>query len=117
MSQARLEELISIDLRNYGIAAAEDCSQRLSTHVNTDVLDAIQRSASKPWVSDTPYEKGACVPDLNVLLIDGGKLDKDILEIIFWWMRVLDRNERFVFMTLRKIHSLVRILLSMYLYS
>jgi hypothetical protein len=55
--QARVEELIGVDLDDYAIATAEDCSQRLKTYVNSEVLDAIQRSVSKPWVSETPYAK------------------------------------------------------------
>ncbi|XP_011026983.1 PREDICTED: uncharacterized protein LOC105127407 [Populus euphratica] len=48
--KARVEELIGVDLDDYAIATAEDCSQRLKNNVNSDVLDAIQRSVSKPWV-------------------------------------------------------------------
>ncbi|KAF9689139.1 hypothetical protein SADUNF_Sadunf01G0060500 [Salix dunnii] len=40
--QARVEELIGVDLDNYAIATAEDCSQRLKTFVNSDVLDALK---------------------------------------------------------------------------
>jgi hypothetical protein len=49
--QGRVEELLGTDLRNYAIGAAEDCSKKLDMLFNFDVLDAIQRSASKPWVS------------------------------------------------------------------
>ncbi|CAK7335868.1 unnamed protein product [Dovyalis caffra] len=76
---ARVEELIGVDLDDYAIATAEDCSQRLKTFVNSDVLDAIQRSASKPWVSETPYAKDTCLPDLSVLVINARKLEKDFL--------------------------------------
>ncbi|KAE8667106.1 Nucleotide binding,nucleic acid binding,RNA binding [Hibiscus syriacus] len=44
----RIEELTGIDLAGHGVAAAEDCSKRLNSYVNSDVSDAIQRSASKP---------------------------------------------------------------------
>ncbi|XP_048131855.1 uncharacterized protein LOC115754379 isoform X3 [Rhodamnia argentea] len=86
------EELISLDLQNHGIAAAEDCSKRLTDYVNPEVLDAIQRSASRPWVSDTPYEKNACIPDLNVLLIDARNLRQDFLQGVSWWTSVLNWN-------------------------
>lgn len=93
--QARVEELIGVDLTNYAIAAADDCSERLNTYVNSAVLDAIQRSASKPWVSQTPYAKDACVPDLSVLLINAKRLGKELVEAVLWWNRVLNLSERF----------------------
>ncbi|KAF8023102.1 hypothetical protein BT93_F0563 [Corymbia citriodora subsp. variegata] len=91
--KGRAEDLISLDLQNHGIAAAEDCSKRLTDHVNPDVLDAIQRSASRSWVSDTPYEKNACIPDLSVLLIDARNLRKDFLKAVSWWTTVLKWNK------------------------
>ncbi|KAJ6426335.1 hypothetical protein OIU84_022030 [Salix udensis] len=36
------EELIGVVLDNYAIATADVCSQRLKTHVNSDVLDALK---------------------------------------------------------------------------
>lgn len=95
MVQGRVEELIGIDLSNYGVAAAENCDTRLSNLVSTAVLDAVQRSVSKPWVSETPYAKNACIPDLNVLLIDARKLEGDFLQAILWWRKVLNQSERF----------------------
>ncbi|XP_039061629.1 uncharacterized protein LOC120205948 [Hibiscus syriacus] len=89
----RIEELTGIVLTAHGVAAAEDCSTRLNSYVNSDVLDAIQRSASKPWISMTPYEKDACMPDLSLLLIDGKKLE-DFLETVLWWSKVLDLSDR-----------------------
>lgn len=80
----------------YAIAAAEDCSKSLDTYVNSDVLDAIQRSASKPWVSETPYATNSCMPDLSLVLIDSRKLEKDFLEAFLWWSKVLNWSERFV---------------------
>ncbi|GMI77795.1 hypothetical protein HRI_001448800 [Hibiscus trionum] len=85
----RIEELTGMDLTAHVVAAAEDCSKRLNTYVNSDVLDAIQRSDSKPWISVTPYEKDACMPDLSLLLIDGKKLE-EFLEIVLWWSKVLN---------------------------
>ncbi|XP_059658297.1 probable galacturonosyltransferase 6 [Cornus florida] len=92
--KGRVEELLGIDLSNYDIAAAEDCSKRLSAYVNFDVLDAIHRSAAKPWVSGTPYAKNACLPDLSLILIDATKLDKDLVQAILWWTKVLNTRER-----------------------
>ncbi|XP_058106947.1 uncharacterized protein LOC131250680 [Magnolia sinica] len=89
-----IEELFGIDLRSYAIAAAEDCSKHLSDYVNFDVLDAIQRSAAKPWVSMKPYEKTACAPDLNVLLISARKMEKDLVEAIVWWSKVLNSGHK-----------------------
>ncbi|KAK4858101.1 hypothetical protein QYF36_011078 [Acer negundo] len=92
--KGRVEQLIGVDLSTYAIAVAEDCSKRLDTYVNWDVLDAIQRSASKPWVSETPYAKNSCMPDLSVLLIDARKSENDFLEAFLWWSKVLNSSER-----------------------
>lgn len=93
--QGKVEDLIGVDLTNYAVAAAEDCNEKLSTYVNSDVLDAIQRSASKPWVPERPYVKDSCIPDLRVLLFDANKLEKDYMEAILWWSKVLNLRERF----------------------
>jgi len=95
LMQARVEELIGVDLNNYAIATAEDCSQRLKNYVNLDVLDAIQRSASKAWVSETSYAKDSCLPDFSVLVINARKLEKDFVEIVLWWSKALNLRERF----------------------
>uniref|UniRef100_A0A5B7BY60 Hexosyltransferase n=1 Tax=Davidia involucrata TaxID=16924 RepID=A0A5B7BY60_DAVIN len=92
--KGRIEELFGVKLSNYAIAASEDCSRRLSAYVNSDVLDAIQRSAAKPWVSGTPYAKDACLPDLSLVLIDVTKLEKDLVEAILWWSKVLNTSKR-----------------------
>ncbi|CAL5346729.1 unnamed protein product [Camellia sinensis] len=89
-----VEELLGVDLKNFAIAVAEDCSKRLSAYVNFDVLDAIQRSASNPWVSGTPYSEEACMPDLSLVFIDGSRLEKNLLEAILWWSKVLNKSER-----------------------
>ncbi|XP_059439735.1 uncharacterized protein LOC132172280 [Corylus avellana] len=94
LMKGRVEELLGTDLRNYAIGAAEDCSKKLDMFFNFDVLDAIQRSASKPWVSETPYMKNACTPDLSVLLIDSRKLEGDFVEAFLWWSKVLNLSER-----------------------
>ncbi|KAG8635676.1 hypothetical protein MANES_16G054300v8 [Manihot esculenta] len=93
--KGKVEDLIGVDLTNYAVAAAEDCNEKLSTYVNSDVLDAIQRSASKPWVPERPYVKDSCIPDLRVLLFDANKLEKDYMEAILWWSKVLNLRERF----------------------
>ncbi|GAY33743.1 hypothetical protein CUMW_007850 [Citrus unshiu] len=89
----RVEELIGIDLSNYAIAAADDCSERLNSYVNPVVLDAIQRSASQPWVSGKPYAVNSCMPDLGMLLIDARKLEKYILEAFLWWKKVINQRD------------------------
>lgn len=89
-----VEELLGVDLKNFAIAVAEDCSKRLSAYVNFDVLDAIQRSASNPWVSGTPYSEEACMLDLSLVFIDGSRLEKNLLEAILWWSKVLNKSER-----------------------
>ena len=94
-----MEELTGIGLSTHAVAAAEDCSKRLNSYVNSDVLDAIQRSASKPWVSVTPYVKDACMPDLSLLLIDVRKLDKEFLEAVLWWSKVLNWSVRFLILS------------------
>ncbi|KAG9439470.1 hypothetical protein H6P81_019635 [Aristolochia fimbriata] len=89
--KGRVEELFAVDLNEYAIAAPEDCSKSLDAYFNFDVLDAIQRAATKPWVSTKPYNKSACVPDdLNVLLVDAKKPDPDLVDAILWWSRVLN---------------------------
>ncbi|XP_044495565.1 uncharacterized protein LOC123218282 isoform X2 [Mangifera indica] len=91
--KGNVEELTGVDLSYYAIAAAEDCSKSLDTYVNSDILDAIQRSASKPWVSETPYATNSCMPDLSLVLIDSRKLEKDFLEAFLWWSKVLNWSE------------------------
>ncbi|KAG0483781.1 hypothetical protein HPP92_011865 [Vanilla planifolia] len=44
----------------------------------------------KSWISERPYDKDACLPDLNLLVIDAVKLDKQFLESILWWNQVLN---------------------------
>ncbi|KAF7120214.1 hypothetical protein RHSIM_Rhsim13G0127600 [Rhododendron simsii] len=88
-----VEELLG-DLKNFGIAVAEDCTKQLSAYINFDILDAIQRSSAKPWLSGTPYSKDACMPDLGLVVIDSTRLQKDLLEAILWWSRVLNKSER-----------------------
>lgn len=93
--QGRVEELVRANLSSYAVAAIEDCSKRLDNYVDSEVLAAIQRTASKPWISGTPYKMKACMPDSSVLLINPSKLDKDLLEAILWWSTVLNWSERF----------------------
>ncbi|XP_011626623.2 probable galacturonosyltransferase 6 [Amborella trichopoda] len=96
--KGRVEELFKIDLETHAIAAVEDCSKRLSSSVNFNVLDAVQRSADKPWVSRSPYKRDACVPDMRVLLINANNLaGGKIVQAVQWWDNVLnggnDRSE------------------------
>ncbi|GLU14089.1 hypothetical protein SLE2022_306780 [Rubroshorea leprosula] len=89
-----IEDLTGVHLSLHAVAAAEDCSKRLNTYVNYDVLEAIQRSASNPWVSETPYLKDYCIPDISLLLIDARKLDREFLAAFLWWSKVLNWSER-----------------------
>lgn len=89
-----IEEITGVDLSLHAIAVAEDCFERLNTYVNYDVLDAIQKSASKPWVPENPYPKDACVPNLSLLLVDARRLQKDFLEAILWWSKVPNWSKR-----------------------
>ncbi|WOK99555.1 hypothetical protein Cni_G08267 [Canna indica] len=88
--EGHVEEIFDIDLGTHAIAAAEDCGRRLGDYVNTDVLSAIQRTAAKTWVSNEPYDKDACLPDLNLLLLDARKLENNLTDAILWWTKVLD---------------------------
>lgn len=94
LMKGRVEELLGINLRNYALGAAEDCSEKLDMFVNLEVLDAIQRSASKPWVSERRYARDACTPDLSLLLIDSRKLGRDFVEAFLWWSKVLNLSPR-----------------------
>lgn len=95
MMKGNIEELFGVDLGMYALAAAKDCSKRLGDYVNIDVLNAIQRTAAKVWVSDEPYDRNACLPDFNLALFNTWKLDKKLLEAILWWTKVLNlKDER-----------------------
>ncbi|KAK8953714.1 hypothetical protein KSP40_PGU004074 [Platanthera guangdongensis] len=88
--QGSIEELFGLDLGPYAIAAAEDCSRRLGDYVDIAILNAIRRTAAKTWISEKPYDKDACMPDPNLLLIDAAKLDKSFLDSVLWWNQVLN---------------------------
>ncbi|KAG0481429.1 hypothetical protein HPP92_012287 [Vanilla planifolia] len=88
--KGNVEELFGVDMGLYAIAAPEDCSKSLADYVDVDILNAIQRTAAKSWISERPYDKDACLPDLNLLVIDAVKLDKQFLESILWWNKVLN---------------------------
>ncbi|PON39539.1 hypothetical protein PanWU01x14_304300 [Parasponia andersonii] len=92
--EGKVEELIGSDLSNCTVGAAENCERGLSNLVNTAVLYANQRSVSKPWVSEAPYAKNACIPDLNLLSIDSMKLEGDFLQAVLWWRKVLNQSQR-----------------------
>ena len=74
---------------HYAIAAAEDCNRRLGDYVNINIVNAIQRTAAKSWVSKEPCNKNACIPDLNLLLLDGNRLEKQFFEVVQWWNKIL----------------------------
>ncbi|KAF3321614.1 Glycosyl transferase family 8 [Carex littledalei] len=88
--KGQIEDLYDIDLGPYAIGSAEDCKIRLGEFVNIEVLNAIQRTAAKSWVSKKPYDKDACTPDFNVVLVDPRKLDNTLTEAVWWWTKVLD---------------------------
>ncbi|XP_020095645.1 uncharacterized protein LOC109715173 [Ananas comosus] len=90
--KGNIEDLFSFDLAPYAIGAAEDCSKRVGDYVDIEVLNAIQRTAAKSWISDKPYDKNACLPDFNVLLVEPHKLESTLLESIVWWNKVLDKG-------------------------
>ncbi|MQM19393.1 hypothetical protein Taro_052397 [Colocasia esculenta] len=81
--KGRVEELFGINLGTYAIAAVEDCSRSLGSYTEISVLNTIQRTAAKSWVSEKPYDANTCTPDFNVLLIDAKNLDKYLMEAFF----------------------------------
>lgn len=96
ISRGNVEELFDMNLGAYAIAAAEDCSKRLSAIVNMDDLKAIQRRAEKSWGSEKSYDKDVCLPDFNLLLLDPRKLEKNLIDAISWWSKALnDKTQRF----------------------
>lgn len=90
--QGNIEDLFNFDLAPYAIGAAEDCSKRVGDYIDIEVLNAIQRTAAKSWISDKPYDKNACLPDFSVLLVEPHKLENTLLESIVWWNKVLDKG-------------------------
>ncbi|KAL6894193.1 hypothetical protein ACP4OV_008291 [Aristida adscensionis] len=86
----KIEDLARTELGTYGIAAVEDCSKRLGDYVSMDVLNAIQRTGAKSWVSKNPYDKDACLLDLDLLLVQPHKLEKNLVDSIMWWVQVID---------------------------
>ncbi|KAG6503923.1 uncharacterized protein LOC121984856 [Zingiber officinale] len=88
--KGKVEELFGMDLGAYAIAAAEDCSKRLGDIVDMHDLKTIQRTAEKSWVYEKPYDKDACLPDFNFLLLDPRRLEKNLIDAISWWSNVLD---------------------------
>lgn len=95
ISRGNVEELFDMNLGAYAIAAAEDCSKRLSAIVNMDDLKAIQRRAEKSWGSEKSYDKDVCLPDFNLLLLDPRKLEKNLIDAISWWSKALnDKTQR-----------------------
>ncbi|KAJ3670046.1 hypothetical protein LUZ60_010370 [Juncus effusus] len=88
--KGQIEELFSTDLGSYTISSAENCVKRLGDFVKIEVLNAIQRTAAKSWISDKPYDKNACIPNFNLILVNPSKIDANLAEAIVWWSNVLD---------------------------
>ena len=88
--QGEIKDLYGIDLGPYATGAAEDCERRLGEFLNIEVLNAIQRTAAESWVSTKPYDKHACIPDFNVILVDPRKIDNTFTEAVLWWTKALD---------------------------
>ncbi|KAK3149168.1 hypothetical protein QOZ80_3AG0213840 [Eleusine coracana subsp. coracana] len=88
--RGRIEDLAHLDLGSHAIAVAEDCSKRFGDYVSMDVLNAIQRTAAKSWVSTEPYDKDACLLDFDVLLVEPRKLEKNLVDAIMWWARAVN---------------------------
>lgn len=93
--KGHIEELFGVDLGPYAIASAEDCTKQLGDYVKIDIVNAIQRTAAKTWVSSEPYDTHACIPDFSVVLVDMKNVDKELVEAIPWWNEVLSlKDER-----------------------
>lgn len=88
--KGNIEELFGVDLGHYSIAATNDCSRKLGDYANIDVVNAIQRTGARTWVSDEPYNGDACILGFNLLLFSAQKLDKMLMEAILWWSKVLN---------------------------
>ncbi|KAF8709921.1 hypothetical protein HU200_029639 [Digitaria exilis] len=85
--KGKIEDLGRMDLGTYAIAATEDCTKRFGDLVSMDVLSALQRAAPKGSVSKELYDKDACLLDLDVLLVEPRKLEKNLVDLIKWWAR------------------------------
>ncbi|XP_062214426.1 uncharacterized protein LOC133915323 [Phragmites australis] len=88
--KGKIEDLGRLDLGIYAIAAVEDCSKRFGDYVSMDVLNAIQRTATKTWMSQEPYDKDTCLLDLDVLLVEPRKLEKNLVTSIIWWANAVN---------------------------
>ncbi|RCV40617.1 hypothetical protein SETIT_9G069400v2 [Setaria italica] len=83
--KGKIEDLGRMDLGTYAIAATEDCSKHFGDYVNMDVLSDTQRAAAKSWVS----KEDTCLLDFDVLLVEPRKLDKNLVDSIMSWTRVV----------------------------
>ncbi|TVU44755.1 hypothetical protein EJB05_04211, partial [Eragrostis curvula] len=88
--KGKIEDIARLDLGTYAIAAVEDCSKRFGDYVSIDVLNALQRTAAKSWVSTEPYDKDACLLDFDVLVVEPRRLQKNLAEAIMWWVRAVN---------------------------
>lgn len=81
-------------IRDATVMVVEDCKSVLGDHVNMEIVNAIQRTAAKPWVSRKPYNSSICMPNLNLILLDNhNNYNKHLLESILWWNNVLNNKE------------------------
>ncbi|KAF7044647.1 hypothetical protein CFC21_053847 [Triticum aestivum] len=93
--KGKIEDLVRIDLGNYAIGAAEDCSERLGDYISMDVLNVVQRMAPKGLVYSEPYDKNACLLDFDVLLVEPRNLKRNLIPSIAFWSKVVDvANQR-----------------------
>ena len=96
-TQGKIEDLVSIDLGSYAISAAEDCSKRLGDYISIDVLNAVQRTAPKGLVHTEPFDKDACLPDFDVLIVEPRNLKRYLIGSIMFWTKAVNlANQRSV---------------------
>uniref|UniRef100_A0A8R7Q0R6 Uncharacterized protein n=1 Tax=Triticum urartu TaxID=4572 RepID=A0A8R7Q0R6_TRIUA len=88
--KGKIEDLVRIDLGNYAIGAAEDCSERLGDYISIDVLNVVQRMAPKGLVYSEPYDKNACLLDFDVLLVEPRNLKRNLIPSIAFWSKVVN---------------------------
>uniref|UniRef100_A0ACD6A9S8 Uncharacterized protein n=1 Tax=Avena sativa TaxID=4498 RepID=A0ACD6A9S8_AVESA len=92
--KGKIEDLAGIDLGSFAIGAAEDCSKRLGDYVSMDVLATVQRT-HKGVVYSEPFDKDACLLDLDVLMVEPRNLKSNMIEAIkLWTMAVNIPNSR-----------------------
>lgn len=79
---------------NYSIAASKNCTRELGHVVNIEIVNAIQRTAAKTWVSEQLYDHDMCTLDFSVLLVDVPNLHAaKYIEALQWWVKILDLKD------------------------